>query len=72
MSNRDKPPPWKPFDPSLLAARIARVRELLVQAAAVGLAQDTERLAQIAKLGEATQKTTLTPRPQPPRRRRRS
>lgn len=45
-----KPPDWKPLDPIGLKARLAEVRALLVQAAAVGLAQDTERLERLADL----------------------
>lgn len=60
------PSSWKPFDPSGLRDRLQQVRALLIQAAAVGLAQDTERVARIAELGRAT--TTPPPlRPRPPR-----
>jgi len=45
-----KPPDWKPLDPAALTARLAEVRALLVQAAAVGLAQDTDRLEKLAEL----------------------
>jgi hypothetical protein len=41
---------WKPLDPVGLKARLAEVRALLVQAAAVGMAQDTERLEKLAEL----------------------
>lgn len=41
---------WKPLDPVNLKARLAEVHALLVQAAAVGLAQDTERLEKLAEL----------------------
>jgi hypothetical protein len=41
---------WTPLDPVNLKARLAEVRALLVQAAAVGLAQDTERLEKLAEL----------------------
>jgi len=61
-----RPPPWKPFDPSGLRDRLQRVRALLVQAAAVGLAQDTERVAAIAELGRATT-TPPVERPRRPR-----
>jgi hypothetical protein len=61
------PPTWKPFDPSGLRQRIQRVRVLLLQAAAVGLAQDTERLSKIAELGAATSQPKPTPRPRRPR-----
>ena len=43
-------PDWKPLDPVKLRARLAEVRALLVQAAAIGLAQDTERLEQLTEL----------------------
>lgn len=62
------PPTWKPFDPSGLRKRLERVRVLLLQAQAVGLAQDTERLTQIAQLGEAVAKPKPTPRPRRPRK----
>jgi hypothetical protein len=62
------PPRWTTFDPTGLRDRIQRVRVLLLQAAAVGLAQDTERLAGIAELGEATAKPSTVPRPRRPRR----
>jgi hypothetical protein len=45
-----KPSDWKPLDPVGLKARLAEVRALLVQAAAVGLAQDTDRLEKLAEL----------------------
>ena len=45
-----KPSDWKPLDPAGLKARLAEVRALLVQAAAVGLAQDTDRLEKLAEL----------------------
>jgi hypothetical protein len=45
-----KPPDWKPLDPVGLKARLAEVRALLVQAAAVGLAQDTDRLEKLVEL----------------------
>jgi hypothetical protein len=45
-----KSPDWKPLDPVGLKARLAEVRALLVQAAAVGLAQDTDRLEKLAEL----------------------
>jgi len=43
-------PDWKPLDPAALRARLAEVQALLVQAAAVGLAQDTERLDGLSDL----------------------
>jgi hypothetical protein len=45
-----KDPDWKPLDPVGLKQRLAEVRALLVQAAAVGLAQDTDRLEKLAEL----------------------
>lgn len=65
---RTMPPTWKPFDPSGLRKRLERVRVLLLQAQAVGLSQDTERLRQIAQLGEALQQPKPTPRPRRPRK----
>jgi len=59
-----KPPDWKPLDPTGLKARLAEVRALLVQAAAVGLAQDTERVEKLAELGRRLRET----RDVPPRR----
>jgi hypothetical protein len=41
---------WKPLDPVNLKARLAEVHALLIQAAAVGMAQDTERLEKLAEL----------------------
>jgi len=41
---------WKPLNPVNLKARLAEVHALLVQAAAVGLAQDTERIEKLAEL----------------------
>ena len=52
-----KPPDWKPLDPVGLKARLAEVRALLVQAAAVGLAQDTERLEKLAELERKLRET---------------
>ena len=43
-------PTWKPLDPAGLKARLAQVRALLVQAAAVGMAQDAENLEKLADL----------------------
>jgi hypothetical protein len=45
-----KPLAFQPLDPAGLKARLAEVRALLVQAAAVGLAQDTDRLEKLAEL----------------------
>jgi hypothetical protein len=55
---------WKPLDPVNLKARLAEVRALLVQAAAVGLAQDTERLEKLAEL----ERRLREPASGPPRR----
>jgi len=52
-----KPPDWKPLDPTGLKARLAEVRALLVQAAAVGLAQDTDRLEKLAELDRKLRET---------------
>jgi hypothetical protein len=43
-------PRWKPLDPVGLKERLAEVRALLVQAAAVGLAQDVAHLERYAEL----------------------
>ena len=56
-----KPPDWKPLDPSGLKARLAEVRALLVQAAAVGLAQDTDRLEKLAELERKLRETPHGP-----------
>jgi hypothetical protein len=48
MSNEESH--WKPLDPVNLKARLAEVHALLVQAAAVGLAQDTLRLEKMTEL----------------------
>jgi hypothetical protein len=50
MSEDDKRPKWAPLDASGLKERLARVQALLVQAAAVGLAQDVAGLEQYAEL----------------------
>lgn len=42
-------PAWKPLDTSTLRERLAHVRDLLRQAAAVGLAQDVERLESLGE-----------------------
>jgi hypothetical protein len=55
---------WTPLDPVNLKARLAEVRALLVQAAAVGLAQDTERLEKLAELDRRLRE----PASGPPRR----
>lgn len=41
---------WQPVTMSALRARLAEVRDLLQQAAAVGLAQDVARLDTLAEL----------------------
>jgi hypothetical protein len=41
---------WKPMEAPNLKARLAEVHALLVQAAAVGMAEDTERLEKLAEL----------------------
>ncbi|HTE49758.1 MAG TPA: DUF6374 family protein [Kofleriaceae bacterium] len=43
-------PTWKPLDPAGLKARLAQVRALLIQAAAVGMTQDAEQLDKLAEL----------------------
>jgi hypothetical protein len=50
MSAPENEPAWRPMDASNLRARLAEVRALLVQAAAVGMAQDTERMEKLAEL----------------------
>jgi hypothetical protein len=55
---------WKPLDPVNLKARLAEVRALLLQAAAVGLAQDTARLEKLAEL----ERRLREPPGAPPRR----
>lgn len=56
MSN-PKDPSWKSLDPVGLKERLAQVRALLVQAAAVGLAQDTERVEKLAELERKLRET---------------
>jgi hypothetical protein len=41
---------WKPLDPSVLQARLAEVKALLEQAAAVGLAQDAQKMEKLTEL----------------------
>ncbi len=43
-------PSWKPLDPSTLQERLREVKTLLEQAAAVGLAQDVDRLKKLTEL----------------------
>ena len=50
MSEDPKDPKWKPLDPKGLKERLSHVKALLVQAAAVGLAQDVAKLEQYAEL----------------------
>ncbi len=52
---------WKPLDPVNFKARLAEVRALLVQAAAVGLAQDTERVEKLAELERRLRESTNAP-----------
>jgi hypothetical protein len=46
----DKKPDWKPLDPAGLKQRLQQVRSLIVQAAAVGMTQDTESLERLTEL----------------------
>jgi hypothetical protein len=48
--DQDDDAKWTPLDPAGLKQRLAQVRELLIQAAAVGLAQDVTRLEQYTEL----------------------
>jgi len=57
-----KDPDWKPLDPIGLKARLTEVRALLVQAAAVGLAQDTDRLEKLADLERKLREPHGSPR----------
>lgn len=43
---------WRPLDFDELRSKLVRVRELLEQAAAVGLARDAERLESASQLAE--------------------
>lgn len=52
---------WKPLDPVNLKARLAEVHALLVQAAAIGLAQDTEKLEKLAELERRLRESTNAP-----------
>jgi hypothetical protein len=52
---------WKNLDPVNLKAKLAEVRALLIQAAAVGLAQDTERLEKLSELDRRLRETTNGP-----------
>lgn len=57
MSNKPKlearAADWRPMQLSSVRERLAEVQNLLRQAAAVGLAQDMERLETLAGLGRA-------------------
>jgi hypothetical protein len=55
---------WKPLDPAGLKARLAQVRALLVQAAAVGMTQDADKLEKLAEL----ERRIREPPNAPPRR----
>ena len=55
---------WKPLDPKQLKARLAEVHALLVQAAAVGMAEDAERLEKLSEL----ERSLRDPPHVPPRR----
>ena len=59
-------PTWKTLDAEGLRERLARVKALLVQAAAVGLAQDAARLERMVELAQRHQEEA---RGQPARRR---
>jgi hypothetical protein len=50
MSDSD----WKPLEASVLRERLEEVKALLLQAAAVGLAQDAERLEKLQELERHT------------------
>ena len=55
-------PTWKPLDPSGLKERLAQVRALLVQAAAVGMAQDVSKLEQYAELDRRVKEAARGPK----------
>lgn len=59
-------PAWKKLDPSSLQRRLQEVKALLVQAAAVGLSQDTARLERLVQLDQRSREET---RGSPARRR---
>ena len=61
-----KAPDWSPLDASVLRERLEEVKALLLQAAAVGVAQDAERLE---KMMELEQRTREDARGRPHRRR---
>ena len=56
-------PTWKTLDPSGLRARLAAVKTLLTQAAAVSLAQDTRTLEGLAELERLLREATHGQRP---------
>ncbi|WP_147451951.1 hypothetical protein [Corallococcus sp. CA041A] len=47
-------PDWKPLEASVLRERLEEVKALLLQAAAVGVAQDAERLEKLMELEQRT------------------
>ncbi|RKG63722.1 hypothetical protein D7V80_29570 [Corallococcus sp. CA054B] len=49
-----KEPGWKPLEASVLRERLEQVKALLLQAAAVGVAQDAERLEKLMELEQRT------------------
>ncbi|CAM3991269.1 hypothetical protein HRD49_30555 [Corallococcus exiguus] len=49
-----KAPDWKPLEASVLRERLEEVKALLLQAAAVGVAQDAERLEKLMELEQRT------------------
>ncbi|RKH13885.1 hypothetical protein D7Y13_16785 [Corallococcus praedator] len=61
-----KQPGWSPLDATVLRERLEEVKALLLQAAAVGVAQDAERLE---KMLELEQRTREDARGRPHRRR---
>ncbi|GMU10193.1 MULTISPECIES: hypothetical protein [Corallococcus] len=49
-----KEPGWSPLEASVLRERLEEVKALLLQAAAVGLAQDAGRLEKLMELEQRT------------------
>ncbi|CAM3932097.1 hypothetical protein G4177_11740 [Corallococcus sp. ZKHCc1 1396] len=49
-----KEPGWSPLDAEALRERLEQVKALLLQAAAVGVAQDAERLEKMLELEQRT------------------
>ncbi|MCY1032123.1 hypothetical protein OV207_11690 [Corallococcus sp. BB11-1] len=47
-------PGWSPLDAEALRERLEQVKALLLQAAAVGVAQDAERLEKMLELEQRT------------------